>query len=233
MLAFFQLQRHFRIPLDSDWTPANHRAKVDSRLRYISQFFFSSRLKQPHYVRSYCIPGHVLSQLFNLMASAIRIRAVRLYRIAMRSAARCPHPQHAADARSIVRLKFADGRGNRAGAEQSIRGGEEEVAQLEYFHAIRESKADSTGRPVPSLAETLARVRHDVEQGHHSSTIDSRAVIHSPLINNIASTAVISSAISEARPAPSSGQLAKFCPECGTSFRKDAKFCAECGARRS
>jgi hypothetical protein len=166
--------------------------------------------------------------------ATIRQRAIRLYRAAMRSAARCPLPQHAADARSMVRLKFADGRLRGTNAEETLYAGEEELAQLEYFHAVREAKADPTA-PAPNFSEVLANVRRAVsgDQGLL------RAAGHLHLIDQVHSTSRHDTAGSNSRHntagplrVGSDTSVLNLCPSCGTSFTPGAKFCSECGARR-
>lgn len=159
--------------------------------------------------------------------SSARCRAVRLFRAAMRSAKRCPHPRHAAEVASYVRLKYAEC----SSTPPNYDAGEEELARLEYFHEVRDSKA--SGKPPPTFESVLSALR----QRLHEPVVQ-RAKEQAPLPQGSMNTDIQLPQIAEVRQVPSAPaaghdqSLAKFCPACGTSFRARARFCTECGGPR-
>ena len=146
--------------------------------------------------------------------SATRLRALRIFRAAMKSARRCPNPQHAAEARSYVRLKFAE-----RSSKPNLDVAEEELARFEYFHGVRESK--SSGVDAPSYEEVLSQIRRYTRLAEASS--GSEASLRQLQMSDSKS------------PGIDCGQkqgVARFCPSCGTQFRPSARFCAQCGNPR-
>jgi hypothetical protein len=166
------------------------------------------------------------------MAAAIRARAVRLYRAALRSASRCPDPQHKRDALCRIRQKFFDGRHDTTHSLSRLQEGEEEVAFLDYCHGVRECKTDPAGRSAPAYDDVLKNLRLTVSGEGRMPLPDAKNSAANT--NHVSSTYVPSAEKIAAGPATGGVQRRKrFCGNCGIEFLEAGNFCTECGAQRS
>lgn len=157
-----------------------------------------------------------------IQANVLRAQALSLYRASLASASKCPGGHHAAEMKAYVRLKFREGTGmlDQARARHALHEGIDELATMEFYHLLRESRA--AGVPSPSREATLSSVK-EAFSASTAARIAATAKTPSPRVPAPAASAGVAT----------STQTAAFCGNCGAAYGAGHRFCTQCGLRRA